>query len=240
MIPATSKRAISVTAFALFIGVCMQSPADELWQKGIEQFKFNTGWVAGSTVITSEQFNKKGKLRSSEQRIFRALQTEAGVQSELISAYKNGKDITEEERRKAEEENAENEDENNDEDSPFPNPFDPELQEVVTYRRTGQSINSGTDIVLIEYEFRMQIEPDSEYVGNVYLDSVTGVPVEFEATVEPLPRLTKFVRLAVRFQNDANRWFPVHMEFEGAGGWFFVYRHFKSTIEFTDYFREDE
>ena len=239
------KQAILCTALFLLVQPLF---ADELWNRAVGQYAANSGWIAGRTDSLSQTFNKKGVLRSSERRIVRTVQGSGGNETEIVYVEKDGKDITEDERRKSEEERKKREEErdgrNSENDSGdgnsrepgFPNPFDPDRQDAVVFERTGETVRDG-DSLLIGYRFRVETGERSSYVGTAFLDSNTGVPVEIEATMDPLPRFAEFVRLSVRFENDGDRWYATRMELEGAGGWLFVYRRFKSVISFSDYFR---
>ena len=210
--------------------------ADELWNRAVRQYTANTNWVAGRTESFSETYNKKGVLRSSERRIVQALPGSQGTETVILYVEKDGKDVTEEERKKAEEGRRRAERNRDEDDSGFPNPFDPERQNAVVFECTGETVRDG-DSLLIGYKFQLKTDETTSYVGTVLLDSTSGVPVEIEATMDPLPRFAEFIRLNVRFRNDGDRWYATRMELEGAGGWLFVYRHFKSVISFTDYFR---
>ena len=79
--------------------------ADELWERAVAQFSKNTGWIAGRTEIITENLNRKGEVRSVERRLTHSRAAPGGgVESEIIHAERNGKDVTAEERRKEEKE----------------------------------------------------------------------------------------------------------------------------------------
>ncbi|MBT3272033.1 MAG: hypothetical protein HN368_02675 [Spirochaetales bacterium] len=222
--------------------------ADELWNRAVARFSMNSGWIAGKTEVVSENYNRKGKLKSIERRFTRSRPQSGGAETEILFVEKDGVDVTAEEREKAEKERIEQneedrtQDENSESgsgsDTGFPNPFDPNRQDVVEYQRNGKTLRVD-GVSLVGFDFSMQVEEETVYVGVAFLDPDTGTPVELEATMDPLPRFADFVRLYVQFNNERDRWHANYIEIEGAGGWLLIYRHFKSSISFSDYFRAE-
>ena len=83
----------------------------------------------------------------------------------------------------------------------------------------------------------MDGDDENEYVGTVWFDAETEVPVRIEATIEPLPRFADFVTFTADFNNNSVEWYITKIEIEGAGGLLFIYRRFKSSILFGNHFR---
>lgn len=235
----------------ILLAVIAASPAagaDELWNRAVSLFSTNSGWTAGRTEVVSENFNRKGALRSVERRITRSRLESDGMKTEILFVEKDGVDITAEAREKAEQQRLAQDEEDKaqheaseseaESDSGFPNPFDPNRQNVVEYQRNGKTLRVD-GVSLVGFDFRMQVEEETFYLGAVFLDPDSGTPVELEATMEPLPRFADFVRIYVQFNNDDERWHVNFMEIEGAGSWLLIHRHFKSSISLSDYFRAE-
>jgi hypothetical protein len=231
--------------FLFFLLVSGIAVADEWWSRAVASYEENRDWVAGRTDILTEEFGRRGQLRNTERRSY-LTSTDSPGASRLIYAEKNGEDITAQElaksaaAREAERKSANDDESDRSGDSggaaSLPNPFDPTLQDRVTYTRVSGS-ESGSDGARVAYDFRLVLNDESAYIGTAYFDPTTGVPVAVEASMETLPALAEFVRLEVEFENDASRWYAKRVTFEGAGGLLFVYRRVRSTLDFSEYAR---
>ena len=250
-------KQLLLTVGLLIVSTCIY--ADELWERAVLHFSKNTGWIAGTTEILTEHYNRKGEIRSTERRVNQSRIVPDGIETIVFYAEKNGEDITAEERRNADKQRQKRDDEErkmrareigsdqsgesadpeSESESGFPNPFDPDRKDTVSYAQNGRSlVVEGAS--LIGYDFQMQADEKTNYiVGTVFIDPGSAVPVEIDATMEPLPRFASSARLFVRYNNDTERWHAMYMEIEGAGGWLLIYRHIKSTITFSDYFQLD-
>lgn len=228
----TTQRALPLL-IALLAGSAT-GVADSTWDRAVDIYEPNSGWESGRMEIITIQSNRRGVTKSSEHRIFKTILLDGKSRTELEYAEKDGADITE-----AELEN--NSSDPEDEGGPdlsdiFPNPFDPSIQDSVERSRIGD-VSTAEGVSVIEYEFRVPIDDDRFFAGSAWLDPISGVPVQIDATIEPLPRFAHFLRFVIQFSNDAERWYPVELTMEAAGGMLFVYRRVDSTIRFSEHFR---
>ena len=224
-------KRISLTAVLLVVA-SLSAESDELWDRGVSLFEPNSKWIAGSTIIETTELDRRGNIKNHETRQMVTEQRDAGLRTILIRAEKNGDDITEIE--KSEEETREGSNDSSD-DGAIPNPFDPSLQQSIEKKHRSTEQLEGGRFHL--YDFRMSGDDDNEYVGTVWFDAETEIPVRIEATIEPLPRFAHFVNLSAEFNNDSIEWYITDIEIEGAGGLLFIYRKFESSIHFANHFR---
>ena len=228
----TRKRAL-LWLISLLAGSAV-GVADSTWDRAVEIYEPNSKWKSGRTEIITIQSNRRGVTKSSERRLFKTIFLDGRSRTELEYAEKDGTDIT-----AAELENRSSDDQDDggrDLSVIFPNPFDPSLQDSVQKSRIGD-VSTAAGLSVIEYEFRVPIDEGQFFAGSVWLDPMTAVPLQIDATIEPLPRFAHFVRFVIEFSNDAERWYPVDLAIEAAGGALFVYRRVESTIRFSEHFR---
>jgi hypothetical protein len=207
---------------------------DSLWTTAVELFAANERWIAGSTYLLSEEIKKDGEIKSSETREIRtSVDEDLRLRTEILFVEKNGEDITEEEKRKDEQESADDDD--NDNSGGLPSPFDPKLQDRVTAQPTGEyEVINGKRCVI--YSFEITGDDEQSYIGSVWIEEATLVPVKLTASISPLPRFVSFITMTVQYTNLPERWVISDVYFEGAGGFLFVKKHFRTKMRFSDYF----
>jgi hypothetical protein len=218
--------------------------ASDLWDMAVEYYAVYGDMVPGRLSIRFDQYNGRGRLVSSE---FSELELSMGpdgeVQSEVVFASKDGKDVTEERR-----ENPSggapfgggNDEPDDDSDSPFAglqrSPFDPDEQDRVTVVDTGrrERINGIQTRV---HEFEQRTGESARTVGTAWIAEESGTPVKVVASISPLPGFVDSFEMIQTYDTDrAGRWFMTSMEFIGEGNILFIRRRLESEFLFSDYF----
>jgi hypothetical protein len=216
-------------------------PADARWNRAVSIYAKNQDWLPRSMVILTEELNNEDEVQSWElQRLAVFKNSDGEMDSRILSAEKNGEDVTEERRKNPQSGNPmagapENED--SDFSSFQKSPFDPEEQPGVSYRRTGKSrwIDGRRTY---EYSFEHLHEKDRKTFGSAWLADDSGAPILVAISMEPLPTFVHHLeaKLYYRFDADAE-WYMKKMSFEGRGGFLFIRKNIRSTITFSDYIR---
>jgi hypothetical protein len=75
-------------------------------------------------------------------------------------------------------------------------------------------------------------------MGTAWLDS-TGVPLEVEFTMNPLPKHVKKMRTVLRYDDSGPLgWLMVGASTEGEGGILFIKKRFRMRIEASEHWRK--
>lgn len=207
---------------------------DSRWTTAVKLFSANERWIAGSIYLLSEELKKDGEIKSTETRELRTfVDGNSRLRTEIQYVEKNGEDITDEEKKKDEQESADNDD--NDNGGGLPSPFDPKIHDTVTARPTGEyDVINGKRCSI--YSFEMAGDEKRSYVGSIWIEEATSVPVKLTASIEPLPLFVSFITLTVLYTDSPDQWVITDVYFEGAGSFLFVKRHFRTEMRFSDYF----
>ncbi len=218
-----------------FLAALLPEPclaADQLWDAAVKVFEANLGWTPGRVTISSLEYNSDGILKNEE---ILSLVNRGGSEGEfeVESAIKNGKDVTEERRR--EEQKKGNRGSGPPDDSEDLNPFDPTLQDRVSYRRTGETRLVGNRMCL-GYAFSIRGEKRFSYRGTAWLDAAAGTPIRVDLELEKLPPFVTLFSMRTTYSADPLAWYPLEMEMEAAGT-IIVHQAYRTRITFSGYRR---
>lgn len=207
---------------------------DSKWTRAVELFSANERWIAGSIYLLSEELKKGGDIKSSETRELRtSVDENSRLRTEIQYVEKNGEDITDEEKKKEQQESTGEDDNGN--NGGLPSPFDPEIQDTVTARPTGEyEVINGKRCGV--YSFEMAGDEKRSYVGSVWIEEANSVPIKLTASIKPLPLFVRFITMTVLYTDSPDQWVITDVYFEGAGSFLFVKRHFRTEMQFSDYF----
>lgn len=220
--------------------------ASDLWDRAVEYYAAYGDLVPGRLSIRFDQYNGRGRLVSSElSELELSVGPDGEIQSEVVFASKDGKDVTEERR-----ENPSggapfaggggDDDADDQSDSPFAglqrSPFDPDEQGRVTVVDTGrrERINGVETRV---HEFEQRTGESARTVGTAWIAEESGTPIKVVASISPLPGFVHSFEMIQEYGTDrAGRWFMTSMEFIGEGNILFIRRRLESEFLFSDYF----
>lgn len=217
----------------------------DLWESALSLFEENAELVPGKMDTHFQETDHLGKvLNYTKSRLTFFLDDEGEVDSQLVSAEKDGKDITKERQEERKKEREKPKDQQNQgrggfSMENFESPFDPALQNRVMKKKEGKyRLIEGKNCV--NYHFVMakkKDDPESVAIkGTAWLDYKTGAPIQIEYTFDPLPDFVSEMKIIIVYHNDENSWYPKRVEFTGTGGLLFLQKFFRVTMTLSDYF----
>jgi len=232
--------------FALGLLVGSAAQANSLWDDAVSLFDSYGDLIPGHMEVAFDQYNGRGELVTSDRSTIAIWTDETGeTQSRVISAERNGEDVTEERRDDpssgAPPFGGPPDDDEEQSDNAFAglarSPFDPEEQDHVTITNIGPvEIVEGVRSQV--FEFRHQTSDRASNTGTAWLDTETGEPVLLRLSIEPLPRFISEFEMEQYFARDEQgRWVVRRLEFVGAGRILFLQRRIESRLIFSEYFR---
>ncbi len=222
------------------------APANSLWNDAVDLFDAYGDLIPGRMEISFDQYNGRGRLVTSDRSTIAIWVDDTGeTQTRIISAERDGEDVTEERRedpssgappfggRPGDDEEAD--------DNAFAglsrSPFDPDEQEHVTITRIG-AVENVDGVRSQVFEFRHRTSDSAANVGTAWLDAETGEPVLLRLTIEPLPRVISEFEMEQSFARDEQgQWVVRRLDFVGAGSILFLQRRIESRLIFSEYFR---
>jgi len=207
----------------------------ELWQKAVIITESNSKWIPAKIVSITSFHNKKGKIKSKHE-IWQELYVDENnkIISREIKHIKNGKEIVikkKEEKKK-----------NSFSFSLGDNPFVKKIQNSVSVEATEKTEIMNSKKCLV-FNFRRKISKQGEKkevfrVGKAWVEEGTGYPVKIEFTLDPLPKYTKkFEHILTYKINEQGQWLLEKLRINGIGGFWFIKKYFKCTVQFSDYFK---
>ncbi len=236
-------RAVFIILTAMmFFGVylCAQESKEHLWQKAVglaaaaEDAKIVPGTLYMSTIVKK----KDGTVESDSTVKFRTVDKGDELDMELLSAVENGKDVTEEARKKNEEEKKDSKERKDGEPlsvSIGDNPFDPGVQKSVKAVYKMDVVVDGRAASIFTFTEK---SPDGKSMlkGRAWLDSTTGMPIKVESTTDPLPDHVEKMTTTTRYKTTQDGlWVPESCLIAGEAG--FLWMHFSSEtkVQFADF-----
>lgn len=242
---ATNPKADPVENMAL-----ATESAPGLWQKAVTLFAENAHLFPGQVRTTVSILDGKGRTKktfSSEMRYF--LDDQGKIQSELVWARENGRDITA--KTKVERE----QDEKNSSASQGKGgrmifslsdvPFDPEKQgQAEVSPRSETASLFGRTCRRFDFFMSLPLNPDDSAKGKpvtmrgmVWIDEAGGAPVKLEYAPDPLPSKVKSLWTVFTYgPGPHGEWLLKEIASDGVGGILFIKRRFRSRVELGDYF----
>jgi hypothetical protein len=216
------------------------SPADTLWSRAVALAGRNLRWVPGLIVARTEEVDDEGRAKSVQESWVRLRPGDDGAPvRETVKYLKNGKDETEKVRReeaeaRAKELRAREQGSGGARRFGGPTPFDPEVQDSVTYRR----LENDPAAARVAYEFALQTAEEVTIRGTAWLADPTGVPLELRFTTDPLPKRVKEMSARVGFAAAGDSaWWATEMSFEAMGKLLIFKKRFRSRMTFDEYWR---
>jgi hypothetical protein len=244
---------------ALAGAAAWDSPQDEpranpsaLWQKALDVFRKNSDWIPGKMSIRSEILDRKGRPDSVTRLDFRILVDDQGnARTELLQAFKNGKDVSAEMKKSIEVREAKEAKAADKKDrfsiSMSDIPFNPDKQQNVTVRdHAEKQLMFGRTCQRFDFSFETAITRTKKkesltWIGKAWLDENSGIPVKLEFSIEPLPKnVYRFWTIYIYEISTEQDWTLKEVKVEGQGGFLFIKKSFRSTTIFSDYRRRPQ
>jgi hypothetical protein len=223
-----------------------------LWQKALAVFQKNSDWLPGKVAVLSEALDRKGRSDSITQLVFSiVLDGQGKARTELLQAFKNGKDVSTEMKKKLEISETQDGKGTNKKDSYSvslaENPFNPEKQQQVTVQVTGEK-QLLFEKVCRRFDFSFQTEivqknrkESLTWKGKAWLEESSGVPVKLEFSFEPLPKHVYNLWTIYLYETTASGdWYLKEIKVQGHGGFLFIKKGFRSTTRFSEYRRQPQ
>lgn len=189
---------------------------DDLWQKAVKLAEENSSWIPGQIVQHQQVFNTKGKLEEDTKIDIQLEHGQEGkIAMKILKATSNGKDVTKEARKDAEEEMAIEDVIDND------SPFSASKQdEVSVVRLDQQEIIQGKTCVAYQYTYTTKtsvVESEKEVTikGIAWIDESTGVPYEMHSEFTSVPikedkmKITELKQIDRYVYTEHGEWYPV-------------------------------
>jgi hypothetical protein len=178
-----------------------------------------------------------------------AVDDKGEMHSELLQAFKDGKDISAEMKKKLaisetpSEKNAKNKDTLT--VSLADIPFNPERQQNVTVRANPEKQLLFDKICQrFDFSFKTKIIRKDKienltWVGKAWLEENSGIPLKLEFSIEPLPKRVYSLWTIYLYEiTSAEDWILKKIEVQAQGGFLFIKKGFRSTTTFSDYRRQ--
>lgn len=229
------------------------SVAPELWRQAVAVFEANKHLVPGRVRAFFALVDDKGKpKRTSEREMRYSLDGQGKVRAELVRALDDGRDVTAK-ARSAFRRNEDNEDGRNARQgqgrrasvSLSDVPFAAERQEhveVVARPETAEMFG----MTCRRFDFSMSLplatadgkkDKRVRLRGMAWIAEASASPVKFEFAPDPLPSKVKSLWTVFTYGPGAgSEWLLKEIASEGAGGFLFIKKRFRSRIELSDYF----
>ncbi len=236
-----------------------------LWMQAVSIFELNKNLVPGKVFQKIQELEKDGRVKSeTDVDVALSLDDAGKIKTEIVKASKDGKDITAEQRKKADEtakkqakddaakkaskkDAAGESDEHSHSFSLDDTPFNPERQNDVHVTETarGETID-GTRCACFEFSYPEKRPAGAKgkpatIKGKAWIDESSGHPVKLEYVSDPLPKHVKSMSTTLRYGADANdSWVVKEMIFEARGSFLFIGKSIRGDISLGDYWKYEE
>lgn len=223
-----------------------------LWQKAIDIFQKNNAWIPGKVTIFSEVLDRQGRSESMTKLYFKMIvDDKSEVRSELLQAFKDGKDISADMKKKLALREAQDKKVAKKKDtfsvSLADNPFNPDRQQDVTARAHAEKqLLFGTLCQRFDFSFKTEMVRKDKaekisWVGKAWLEENSGIPLKLEFSLEPLPKNVHSLWTIYLYDlTAAGDWVLKEIKVQGQGGFLFIKKGFRSTTRFSDYRRQPQ
>jgi hypothetical protein len=225
---------------------------DGLWQKALSNYQKNSDWYPEKIAVLSEVLDRHGQPDSVTQLFFTlSLDTKGRMRTELTRALKNGKDISEEMKKKVEIRNPDETKAPKKEESVTvsfsDSPFNPDRQKSVTFH-AGSEKQMLLGHLCQRFDFTYQTEimrkGESEkltWTGMAWLEENSGMPLKLEFSLTPLPKRIRSLWTIYLYEvSQPDKWILKKIMISGQGGFLFIKKRFRSTTTFSDYRRQPQ
>ncbi len=237
-------------------GAAPQAP-DTLWQRAVEIAGRNENWMPGVVFTRVEELDGHGNPKHVQESWVRLRAGTGGdLETEIVKVLKDGKDTTAEAQREEAELKQKEQEAAGRQSRPDttagggregvslrfggPSPFDPEVQDSVTYRRI-DAPDPPPGKPCVAFGFAQQTASQTTLVGTAWLEQDGGMPLELRFTTDPLPKRVKEMSMTLRFAEGPERsWLPQEMHVEAMGKFLFFKKRFRSTMTFSEHWWKEE
>ena len=122
------------------------------------------------------------------------------------------------------------------------NPFDPSLQSLVTYSRSGETrFIDGRRTIAFSFRQQSGDDPEQFVKGTAWLDESSGAPLLIDSTLDPLPsRLLNEFSIRSHFSENDDRWVLTRLEVDVAARVLLIRREFETNVTFSEHYRNPE
>jgi len=223
-----------------------------LWQKALNIYQKNSDSYPEKIAILSEVLDSHDQPDSVTQLFFTmSMDAKGQLRTELTRALKNGKDISEEMKKKVEIRNL-NEDKAPEKADSLnvslsDNPFNPDRQKNVTLRPSDEKqMLFGRLCRRFDFTYRTEIIRKGEaekltWTGMAWLEEGSGIPIKLEFSLAPLPKRIRSLWTVYLYEtSQSERWVLKKIMIAGHGGFLFIKKRFRSTTTFSDYRRQPQ
>ena len=214
---------------------------DSLWQKAVTLSGGNEDWVPGLLVVRMEMLDGRGSAQSTEETWLKiSLGPDGKIKVDLIKQVKDGK-VKDGPETKVETRSGEGKKKGERAKTSVSigsdNPFSPQVQGNVSAKRTAQP-KTILGKPCAGYEFKLSTKKGKTLSGTAWLEDPTGIPLEIQYTVRPLPAHVQRLSTLVRYETTPEgAWRPREMVMEGSGGFLFIKKAYRGVIRFSDYWK---
>jgi hypothetical protein len=229
------------------------SMAPELWRRAVAVFEANKHLVPGRVRASFAIVDDKGKpKRTSEREMRYALDAQGRVQAELVRALDDGRDVTAKARSALRRQRG-------DGDGPDARegesgrasfslgdvPFAADKQEQVeVLARPETAALFGMTCRRFDFAMRLPLAGSGRGKGKsvslrgmAWIDEEGGRPVKLEFAPDPLPSKVKSLWTVFTYGPGAgSEWLLKEISGEGAGGFLFIKKRFRSHVALSDHF----
>lgn len=216
-------------------------PADLLWNRAVDAYPRSLQWVPATIEVLTEQYNGGGDLRSRARVVSeRRVSTDGEVSYEVVESeqmvgrgdpesgfpgFPGDDEATEDDPERFAAVGA--------------SPFDPELQEQVSYRRTGNR-RSFRGETAVAFSFQLELEGDARAHGTAWLDPDSGLPLRVERTVEPPIAVIRSFEVEESYRPQDDHWRLNSFSVDVVGRVLFVERRVLMNMAFRDHVFDPE
>jgi hypothetical protein len=235
--------ALLVTLFFI-LPLCAQKTSiqDSLWQKAVTLSGANEDWVPGLLVVRMEMLDGRGSTQNTEETWLKmSLGPDGKIKKDLIKQVKDGK-VKDGPETKVEARSGDGKKKGEKKGtsisvSSSDNPFSPKVQGNVSAKRTAQ-LKTILGKPCAGYEFKLSTKEGETVSGTAWLEDPTGIPLEIQYSVRPLPAHVQRLSTLVRYETTPEgAWRPREMVMEGSGGFLFIKKAYRGVIRFSDYWK---
>jgi hypothetical protein len=241
-----------------------------LWAQAVKIFEANKDLVPGKVLQKIQELEDNGRVKSqTDIDITLSLDGAGKIRSDVVRASKDGKDITAEERKKAEKREKKEaakeaakkgavkkdakEDSKSDSGersysfSMNDSPLNPERQNDVrvTEARSGEMID-GARCICFDFSYpeksgtRSKVKP-ATIVGKAWIDESSGRPIKLEYASDPLPKHVKSMTTTLRYGMDGTGpWVLKQMVFDVRAAFLVIKKKIHGDFAFSDYWKYEE
>lgn len=237
--------------FTKVFGFPLNDESEACWQKGVNAASLSKDYVPGKIYMKFERLDSDGKTKDQNELWLELLPGEK--EAKLIKALANGKDVTREELQKERirrEKNKGKGKKNN--GANFINLSSEEIVPLLTnskkpviYKYLGKEKKNGMECNVFEFlkdhiQKKGTKEETVTHQGKIWLDAVSGMPVESSYTHNPLPSMVKQMEMNSTFISEGDKFFIKNHKMVMKAGFLFLKKRFRISFVLDGYRKADK